>query len=404
MLITDHATQEMMDKNLKNATILIVDDNISNVELLEGILEIEGYVNIRSTTDPRQVIDLYESFQPDLILLDLLMPYLSGFEVMEQLKKIVISKVFIPILVLTADISQEVKQRALSSGAKDFLSKPFDLAEVVIRIKNLLETRYLHQLCEKQNHTLALKVKERTRELEKAYREIMQVNQELELLDKAKLEFLNIIGHEIRTPLNGIKGFTDILKNRIESPQLLELVQYLESSAERLEKFSLQALLISELRTKIYILDYENVSILMLIESAKKNLKTKIAKKNIQIEYVKDADLSSVKADLRLIKICFESLIDNAIKYSPENAVIIINAYSDIRFTTIEFTDHGVGFSAVALKNIFRFFSVGHKHIDQNPGLDIALVKLIMDAHHGEIKVMNNKPNGATVKLIFKNK
>jgi K+-sensing histidine kinase KdpD len=119
---------------------------------------------------------------------------------------------------------------------------------------------------------------------------------------------------------------------------------------------------------------------------------------------VKDADLSSVKADLRLIQICFESLIDNAIKYSPENAVIIINAYSDSRFTTIEFTDHGVGFSAVALKNIFRFFSVGHKHIDQNPGLNIAFVKLIMDAHHGEIKVMNNKQNGAKVKLIFKNK
>ncbi|HEX4835940.1 MAG TPA: HD domain-containing phosphohydrolase [bacterium] len=129
----------------KNARILIVDDQEANVRLLEGILKrAAGYHALRSTTDPREVMSLYVEFQPDLILLDLHMPHVDGFGVMDQLKEIVPEDVFLPILVLTADVTPEAKQRALASGAKDFLAKPFDPTEVLLRIKNLLETRTLH--------------------------------------------------------------------------------------------------------------------------------------------------------------------------------------------------------------------------------------------------------------------
>ena len=185
----------MINSTFKNAKILIVDDNLSNIELLEGILEQTGYTNVKSTTDPRQVIDLYHSFDPDLILLDLMMPYLSGFEVMDLLKQCIPSIAYLPILVLTSDITFETKKRALSNGAKDFLSKPFDLNEVCIRIKNLLETRHLHQLLEEQNEKLAQKVEERTADLEKAFDKIVIINKELKMLDQAKLDFLRIISH-----------------------------------------------------------------------------------------------------------------------------------------------------------------------------------------------------------------
>ncbi len=392
-----------MNPSFKNANILIVDDSISNIALLESLLEQAGYTNVKSTIDSREVVDLYESFQPDLILLDLMMPYLSGYEVMNQLKKLIPAKNYLPILVLTAEISNETKQRALSSGAKDFLSKPFDLNEVLLRIKNLLETRYLYELLENQNKNLALKVKERTRELEKSNRQLLAANQELEVLDKAKLEFLNMISHEIRTPLNGIKGFTNILKRRIDSPELLEYLQYLETSADRLEKFSTQALLITELRTQVYKIQLEEIPIFLLLDASKKQLRAEIERKNIQVEIQKDVDLSLLKVDLRLIQICFECLIDNAVKYSPVNGIVVMNAYTDEKkITIIEIIDQGVGFSTVALKNIFRFFGLGDKHIDQNTGLNLALVKLIMDAHRGDIKVTNNKPSGAIVKLSFK--
>lgn len=391
----------MINSSFKNANLLIVDDNSSNIELLHDMLELTGYRNVKSTTDPREVIDLYASFQPDLILLDLMMPHMNGFEVMDKLKELVSPKTYLPILVLTADNSTEVRQKALSCGANDFLSKPFDLNEVSLRIKNLLETRYLYQLIEKQNISLALKVKERTSELEKVNKELIVVNQELEVLDKAKLEFLNIISHEIRTPLNGIKGFAGILKSGIDSPELLEYLNHLEVSADRLQQFALQALLITELRTSMYQLDIQELSILELVEQTKMNLKTKIDKKNIQIELQNDVDICTVKADVRLIQICFERLIDNAINNSPENNIVLVNAYSENKRTVIEFIDNGVGFSPVALKSLFRLFAMGQKHIDNNIGLNLAMIKLIMDAHNGTIKVSNNKPKGAIVALTF---
>ena len=148
----------MLDTNLKNARILIVDDHQSNIDLLVSYLEMQGFISLMSTTDPVQTIKLFKSFEPDLVLLDLMMPQLSGYEVLEQLKPLINSDEYWPILVLTADISPHAKQRALASGARDFLSKPFDFVEVFLRIKNLLETRYLYQQLEKKNKLLEEKI------------------------------------------------------------------------------------------------------------------------------------------------------------------------------------------------------------------------------------------------------
>ncbi len=148
----------MLDLNLKNSKILIVDDHQSNIDLLVGLLELQGFNSIQSTSDPLQAVGLFNSFQPDLILLDLIMPQLSGYEVLAQLKPLIPQGVFCPILVLTADISSNAKQKALAEGARDFLTKPFDFAEVWLRIKNLLEMRYLYQQLELKNQLLEEKI------------------------------------------------------------------------------------------------------------------------------------------------------------------------------------------------------------------------------------------------------
>jgi CheY-like chemotaxis protein len=134
----------MQTPRLTDARILVVDDERVNVVLLERILEQDGYRNVKSTTDSSQAAALYEEFEPDLVLLDLHMPGLDGFAVMEQLEGRVPSGTFLPILILTADIRPEIKRRALSAGAKDFVTKPFDRTEVLLRIQNLLETRFLY--------------------------------------------------------------------------------------------------------------------------------------------------------------------------------------------------------------------------------------------------------------------
>jgi signal transduction histidine kinase/CheY-like chemotaxis protein len=128
----------------ESPTLLIVDDEPANTELLEAFLGDEGY-RLHSTNDSRDVLGLWEEIRPDLLLLDLHMPFMDGFSVMQQVRSVTPEDVYFPILVLTADVSDTVKERALASGAKDFLLKPLDAVEVQLRIRNLLETRLLHQ-------------------------------------------------------------------------------------------------------------------------------------------------------------------------------------------------------------------------------------------------------------------
>jgi CheY-like chemotaxis protein len=124
--------------------ILIVDDEEANVLVLDRLLRRSGYQNLVSTPDARKALDLFLTEQPDLVLLDLAMPHLDGFQVMQQLQARMQPGGYLPILVLTADVTPEAMKRALAMGARDFITKPFDPTEVLLRIRNLLETRALY--------------------------------------------------------------------------------------------------------------------------------------------------------------------------------------------------------------------------------------------------------------------
>jgi DNA-binding response OmpR family regulator len=138
------------------------------------MLDAAGYTERRSAFDPREVLGLCETFQPDIILLDLHMPHLDGFQVMGQLQPILEKEAFLPILVLTADETSQAKQKALSAGAKDFLTKPFDTTEALLRISNLLQMRFMYHRVRDHNRLLEEKVRERTQELELAHQQILQ--------------------------------------------------------------------------------------------------------------------------------------------------------------------------------------------------------------------------------------
>lgn len=161
------------DENLRRARVLIVDDEAANTLLLSRILERAGYDAVLDTTDPREVLPLFREWKPDLLLLDLHMPHLSGFEILEALRAEPGMKGYLPVLVLTGDESEEVRQRALSSGARDFLLKPFAVSETLLRIRNLLEARFLYRELEAQNEQLAERVHERTRALETTQHEML---------------------------------------------------------------------------------------------------------------------------------------------------------------------------------------------------------------------------------------
>jgi len=148
--------------DILNASILIVDDQEANVQLLEQLLHESGYLHVASTTNPREVFALHRKHCYDLILLDLQMPGMDGFQVMEGLKTNEVDG-YLPVLVITAQPGH--KLRALQAGAKDFISKPFDLVEARTRIHNMLEVRLLYKKLERYNQVLEQTVQERTAEL-----------------------------------------------------------------------------------------------------------------------------------------------------------------------------------------------------------------------------------------------
>lgn len=167
------AAVSTVSEAITHARILIVDDQAANIRLLERLLTSAGYNRLYSTTTPEEAAALVDQLSPDLILLDLHMPGLDGFGVLEALRPRLAEERYLPVLVVTADLSPDVRQRALGAGARDFLNKPFDAVEALLRIRNLLTTRFLYLQLDTYNRGLEATVQERTRKLELARLDIL---------------------------------------------------------------------------------------------------------------------------------------------------------------------------------------------------------------------------------------
>lgn len=395
-----------MNPTLKNAKILIVDDNQANIDVLLGFLEIEGYYNITSTINPLDVMGLFKTFKPDLLLLDLMMPELDGFEIMSQIKEIDIDSnpLPLPILVLTADINSESKKRALSNGANDFLIKPFDLIEVGLRIKNLLYSRYFHQELNKQNHFLEDRVKERTLELEQMNKGLIIAKERAEASDKLKTAFIQNISHEMRTPLNGILGFGNLLTNpNISSAEKQEYMPLLKASCNRL------------LNT---ITDYIDISLLvsnnMELEISTVNLHDEIAELNNKYQEIcktkglyldiiipKDKENYVIQTDSSLLQKTLSHLIDNAIKFTNKGTVTIgYHIESDV--LTVYVKDTGIGIEKDAQERIFESFMQESFSLNrgfEGSGLGLSIVKGITNILGGKIRLLSTKNSGSSFYL-----
>lgn len=159
---------------VKSARIMVVDDEPANVRLLERLLEVADFTNVVSTTESSQVVSLCAEEDPDLIVLDLHMPDPDGFEVMGMLTPWTRGSSRLPVLVATADVNPDTKRRALAAGARDFLTKPLDPSEVIVRIENLLEARMGQLDLRRQNKALEDDARERTRALTEAEADLVE--------------------------------------------------------------------------------------------------------------------------------------------------------------------------------------------------------------------------------------
>ena len=377
--------------------ILIVDDNPKNLQVLGNLLEKNGY-NVEYALGGREALEWLKSEKFDLLLLDIMMPGMDGYEVCENIRK---DEQYsdIPIIFLTAKTDKESIVKGFELNAQDYVSKPFDTAELLARINTHLELKDSRDKLKDVNQWLEQKVDEKTKALQETNKKLEDALTELQNLDKMKSYFLNMTSTEIKTPLTGIIGTLHVLKNQEASFALKNLINLLEKSVVRLENFANKAILTTELTSKTYEFKSEEINVAEIVSFSLLELNEVLGQRNIDIvEHLDDIKISGDK-DLIFKALLF--LIRNAAEHTGDESKIEISLKNEEKGIVLSILDFGKGFSKETIEEIYSPYRFKEEAFNENNELSMYIVKLIMDYHHGALKVSNKQNAGACVELIF---
>ena len=381
----------IIESDILNASILIVDDQEVNVSLLEQLLRDAGYVSVTSTKDPHEVCELYSKHRYSLILLDLLMPGLDGFQVMEGLKEIETDG-YLPVLVQTAQPSH--KLRALKAGAKDFVSKPFDLAEVLLRVHNLLEVRLLHKEAEMQaeeairdaarHKRMEAQISVLNAELEKR---VVERTAQLQSANNELQAFSYSVSHDLRAPLRHVIGFVEILKEDAGSSlsaKNFDSLTTISKAAQRMGHLIDDLLAFSRLgHSQIRKI---RVDLTQLVRDVLGDFQDETKERNIAWDI---HPLQDVWADRALLRMALVNLISNAVKFTGARAqakIEISCAPASDDEVVVFIRDNGAGFDPRCAGKLFGVFQRLHSDDQfEGTGIGLANVQRIIHRHGGKI-------------------
>ncbi len=386
-----------IDREIKDAAVLIVDDNLSNVDLLREILRHQGYTNVRGETDPRLVPDLCREHSFDILLLDIRMPHLTGFQLIELLRP-VFGDDYVPILVLTAQADQETRRKALEMSANDFLTKPFVTWELLQRVRNMLQIRMLYKETRRQNRELEHRVDERTHEL----REALVLSRKA---DRAKLDFLAVMSHELRTPLNAIIGFSEVISSQHLKPPMppdyLDYVKLIEESGKHLLDMVNRILEYTKGSTGTMVLEEKAVNLGDLLLCCIDKLAAKAQAKQVSVMFKAQEPVWALVDERRMSQLTL-SVLDNAIKFNTNGGAVTAELSRDQSSIVLEVVDNGPGIPADIQARIFDPFTQGDGAIDRRHegiGLGLPIVQRYAQIHGGEVELISQPGAGTTVRV-----
>ncbi len=368
--------------DLTEARILIVDDEFTNVRLLERLLQQAGYHNVVTTTDAWQARPLFEQLNPDLVLLDLMMPHLDGIAVMGQLP--IPEGAYLPILVLTADVTAEARQRALAAGAKDFLTKPFDRVEVLLRIKNLLDTRYLYLELERQNRSLEQIVAERTQRL-------MQ-SEKVATLGS----LLAGVAHELNNPLAVLTGHAYLLREGAKDESLATRAEKIRAAADRCARIVKNFLALARQQPP----ERGEVHLNVVVKEALEMLAYELRTDSVEVTSDLGDQLPALWADSHQLHQVLVNLIANAHhamrkRAAPRRISLVTRLDTERRRVRVLVSDTGPGIPPELRAKIFEpFFTT--KPAGEGTGLGLSLCRGIIEDHGGTIDIQSEPGRGAT--------
>jgi two-component system sensor histidine kinase/response regulator len=400
--------EENLNTLPNSATILVVDDNPVNLKLLSHTLSNADYKVIMEVKG-LNVISRVKTSMPDLILLDIMLPDISGFEICEQLQADILTR-SIPIIFMTALSDTMDKVKGLSLGAVDYITKPFQKEELLARVRTHLHLKKLIESLEIQNQELRQltqrnedlenRVAERTAELKQALEKEKELNQ-------LKSRFITMASHEFRTPLAIISSSSGILQkfsDRLNEDRKQEHLQTIQHTIKHITQILDDVLMINRAEADKIELHLETGDIIDFCY----HLQAEIAASNNQHTINFSVDLNAeitanallIQFDKKLLRQIITNLLTNAIKYSPNHNLVNFSLTKTDDQIILKVSDHGIGIPEIDQLKLFESFhrasNVGNI---AGTGLGLSIVKKCVDLHQGKISVESQIGKGTTVKV-----
>ncbi len=394
----------MDEATLKGAKILMVDDEVVNTCLMENFLSRIGYANLESLNDSRKIFETIERFTPDLILLDLMMPGINGFDVLEAFRRDGMPDEQVPVLVISGDATAANKRRALRSGATDLLAKPFDPSEVNMRIRSLLQARFLRLEIEEQNRVLETRVQERTAQLEAALEDLRAASAKMVQQERLSAfgEMAGGVVHDFSNALMAIIGYSEMLLTnptaRTDDVVALDYLRIINTAGRD------GAHVVGRLRD--FYRPRGNADIFEPLDL------NEIARQSIALARPRSlqraaADAISFESDLAFsvraiglgaeLREALTNLISNAVDAISGPGTVTVRTREDADMAIIEVQDTGAGMSAeVQARCLEPFFSTKGDH---GTGLGLAMVFGIIQRHQGRMEIESEPGAGAIFRI-----
>ena len=370
---------------MAESRVLVIDDEPANLRLIEQVLR-PGFNHLLLLDDPRRVASELVAFAPDVVVLDLHMPFVDGYEVLSMIRSSA-GDDYLPVLVLTADVSPDAKRRALALGATDFLTKPLDVIETALRVANLARTRHLHRALSDENTRLELVVTERTGTLAAA-------NRRLEELLRSRDEFLASISHELRTPLSVVVGLAAELRDGKFTPEeAAELIDIIAEQSTEMAHIVEDLLVAARTEQGVVAVVPEEVDVAQVVDTVLRPLPL-AARRRIVTSI--PAGLV-VRADAPRIRQILRNLVSNALRYGGE--AIDIEAWEGEASATIAVSDNGPGLSFEERERVFDAYHSAHSRGTQpaSVGLGLTVCRQLARLMGGDVTYRSDNAGGAFV-------
>jgi len=368
-----------MLKKMDKPLILIVDDVSRNIQVLGSTLRKEDY-EIAVAQDGKQALKTVENILPDLILLDVMMPVMDGYEVCKRLKEDPLTK-DIPIILLTGKTETGDIVKGFEVGASDYITKPYKAAELMARVKTHLE-------------------------LKKSKDQLEKKNEELTRLNDHKNTFLSLISHDLRNPMMAFLNLAEIMKedyDDLDQAQIKEFISLLYEAADEMQQLLNNLLEWARLEMGKIEPKPENIDLTEIVQNSVNLSKTKALEKSIEINTRLDDQIPAY-ADSNMIQSVIRNILSNSIKYTNEGGQINIEATSKGSFAELTVCDNGVGIRKSKLEQLFSVKNIestkGTKN-EKGTGLGLVLCKQMIVQNDGDINIDSMENKGTTVRILL---